>query len=325
MKTMKTTKHYFDIRVIRFRYILVSIFIIILSMPHTFIVAQDTKGTAVATGKHDFKMRLNPVSSNGIRSVEVVLSKYENGKTLPVDNLSTPLLLYVNEIKKYDPATGTGLISKARVNKEGEATLEFPVNFNKITSNVHAFTFIVKTVSDPIYQDMEEVVTVNDAKATIEYNGKDSIKTMTAHLYEWKDNAYVPVPEAELKLCIKRTFNYLPMGDEGTTTAETGMISAEVPNDVPGNSDGTITLAARLEEHDSYGTLEVTQNVPWSVLPKKNPERGRTLWSPGDNAPWLLVITSLTIIIIIWGTIIYLIYLLIQVKKLGNSPKLKPN
>jgi len=144
------------------------------------------------------------------------------------------------------------------------------------------------------------------------------VKTVTATLYGWKDHDYLPIASAELKLCIKRTFNFLPFGDAEMTTNENGEVSGELPLDLPGNADGTITIAARMEDNDIYGTVESMKNVPWSVLPKKNPVRGRTLWSAGDNAPWLLVISSVSIITIIWGTIFYLLYLLIRIKRLGK-------
>ena len=300
----------------RFRFILVSLILGLVALNTTVALSQEANTTS---SKLKFRMKLSSMVSNGIRSVKVDLSRTEDGKTVSVDNLKSPINLYLNEVKKYDPATGTGLINKLDLDGETSGVIEFPESFNKATAAMHEFTFIATVESDPIYENVSKEITVSDAKITIEYNAKDSIRTATACLYEWKGTEYVPVKEAEVKLCIKRTFNFLPFGDNGVTTDENGKITGTLPLDVPGNADGTITVAAKLEDHETFGNMEVTKFVPWDVLPKKNEVRGRTLWSQGDNAPLLLVISSLTIITIIWGTIIYLIRLLVKIKKLGKK------
>jgi len=286
-------------------------------------IAQEVKDSASLTagqaGKLSFTMNISSLVSNGIRTVKVQVSRKENKKTFPVDDLKSPLNLYLNEVKEHDPVDGTGWISKTYLNKDGEGIFEFPSSFYTLTSGLHVYTFIVKMDSDPIYENAEEQITISDARISLEYFGDDSIKTSSASLTGWKDNTYVPIPAAELKLCIKRTFNFLPFVETGATTNEKGEISGELPLDIPGNTNGTLTIAARLEDDETFGTVEVTKNVPWAILPKVNPERGRTLWSPGDNAPLLLVISSVTIIVIIWGTILYLIYLLFKIKRLGKN------
>jgi hypothetical protein len=264
-------------------------------------------------------MNVSSLVSNGSRSVKVIATRKENKKTIIVDDLNTPLNLYLKEVKDHDPVTGTGWMSKTSLNNEGEGTFVLPAWFTKIADTLHEYTFIVKMNADPKYEDAEEQITVADAKINLEYSGEDSVKTMSALLTGWKDRAYSPVASAELKLCIKRTFNFLPIGEANATTNENGEISGELPLDIPGNLNKTITIAARLEDDDTYGTVEVTKEVPWAILPKANPVRGRTLWSPGGNAPLVLVISSVTIIVIIWGTIFYLVSLLFKIKKLGKT------
>lgn len=294
----------------------ISLAISVLLLFNNAVTAQDAKESP---SKLSFTMNLSSLLSNGTRSVKVRVTRKEKKKTIPVVDLRSPVNLYLNEVKAYDPATGTGRIGKRFLNNEGEVIFDFPSNFNQLTSGLHEFNFIAKTDSDPLYEDAEEKITVADAKVSLEYAGMDSIKTATASLLIWKDNNYVPMPGAELKLCIKRTFNFLPFGESGATTDSTGKISGELPLDLPGNANRTITIVARLEDDDTYGNVEATKDVPWAVLPKVNPERGRTLWSPGDNAPLLLVISSVTIIVIIWGTIFYLVYLLIKIKRLSKA------
>ena len=295
--------------------------VLIMFMTGAFIFgnyanAQEAKDSLT---KLSFNMNLSPVISNGVRTMKVSITRKENKKTIRVDDLRSPLILYLAEVKDYDAATGTGRMNKSYINNDGEAIFSFPSWFRRIADTLHAFTFIVKMQGDPKYEDAEEQITIADAKIDLEYFGADSVKTATAKISGWKEKEYISVAGAELKIGIKRTFNYLPFTEAGATTDAEGKVSGDLPIDLPGNTNKTITLVARLEDDPTYGTVEITQDVPWTILPKPNPVRGRTLWSPGGNAPLILVISSVSIILIIWGTIFYLISLLFKIKSLGKT------
>ncbi|MCX6311203.1 MAG: hypothetical protein NT084_06140 [Bacteroidetes bacterium] len=279
------------------------------------VMAQDKKDTT----KMSISMNVSYKISDGIKHVKVQATRKENKKNVSVDNATSPVSLYLNEVKATDPSTGDGLISKLFLNEEGEVTFDLPANFNSLTSGLHEYTFIARMEADPIYQEAEEQITIADAKITVEYSGKDSIKTATATLMEWKDSAYVPVRDAELKLFIKRTFSLYPIGEEGITSDSLGQITSELPLDIPGEADGTIIIVGSVIDHETYGTVETTNKVKWAVLPKVNADMGRTLWSTGKNAPVPLIIASCTIIAIIWGTIIYLILQLFKIRKIGKQ------
>lgn len=316
MKEMKNEYLHIKSRWNQCRIIFILLTITALIITKNSAIAQEPKDTA---SKLSFTMNISAIASNGTRSVKVVITRKENKKTIIVDDLHTPLDLYLKEIKDYDAVTGAGWMSRALLNNEGEGIFIFPSWFRALADTVHEYTFIVKMNADPKYQDAEEQITIADAKVDLEFSGEDSVKTLAASISGWKGQAYIPMANAELKLCIKRTFNFLPLGEVGASTDSSGFISGEVPSDIPGNANRTITLAARLEDDATYGTVEVTKDVPWAILPKANPLRGRTLWSPGDNAPLLLVISSVTIIVIIWGTIFYLVSLLFKIRKLGRT------
>jgi len=300
----------------RHKSIFVSLFIsaLILNGKEAFSQGENKSGDKISVS-----MNLSCKVSDGTKKLKVQLTRKENKKPVPVEDLTSLINLYFSEVKAYNSADGTGLISKLDLSSEGEGFFELPADFNKLTSNLHKYTFIAKMDSDPKYKDAESEITFSDARISIAYSGKDSIKTATATFTAWKDSAYVPVAGVELKLGIKRTFSLFSFGEGGTVTDKNGSVSADLPLDIPGNHGGTITVVAKVEDNETYGTLEATKDVPWAVLPKENEIRGRTLWSEGDNAPLILVISSLTIITVIWGTIFYLISLLIKIKKIGNE------
>jgi len=300
-----------------FRHGTISVSLIVIAL--LFLNKEAFSGGKDSTSKLSISMNVSYKASNGNKSVKVQVSRKENKKIISVDNLKAPVCLYLNEVKAHDKSDGTGLVDRMYLSKEGEAIFEIPETINKLISDSHEFTFIAKIESDPVYEDAEEEITISDAKISISYSGKDSIKTATAVLMEWKDSAYVPVPEAELKLSIKRTFSLFPIGEEGTVTDKDGKISADLPLDIPGSFEGKITIVARIDEHETFGTVESSLEVPWDVIPKPFPEMGRALWATADNAPLVLVFSSLTIIVVIWGTIFYMIYLLYRIKKLSKE------
>lgn len=317
MNTMKNNSFYTVAKICLRRTIFISLVISALILNNNVGIAQAVKDSA---SKLTFTTTLSSLSSNGNRSLKVRAKRKENKVTFTVDDIKAPFNIYLSEIKDHDSANaGTRLVGKIYMNNDGEGVFEFPAWLNALTDSLHKYTLIAKMNNDPKYEDAEEQITVSTAKLNIEYAGEDSIKTANASISGWKDKAYAPLSKVELKLCIKRTFNFLPFGEAGTLTDDSGKISGVLPLDVPGNANKTITIAARLEDDETYGTVEVTKDVPWAVLPRVNPIRGRTLWSQGDNAPLPLVISSLVIIVVIWGTIFYLIYLLIKIKKLGKS------
>lgn len=269
--------------------------------------------------KKSISMSLSCKTSDGVKHVKVLVTRRENKKSIPVDNAKSPVALYLDKVKDSDPSNGTGLISKLFLNDEGEVIFDLPANFNSLTSGLHQFKFIARLESDPLYENAEEEISISDAKININYSGNDSIKTATATLTAWKDSAYVPVSGVEMKLSIKRAFSLFSFGDEGLTTDKNGNVSADLPLDIPGEPGGKITIVASVIDNDNYGSVESTKNVAWSVLPKTNEELGRTLWSRGNNAPISLVIISCSIIALIWGILIYLVFQLFKIKKIGKQ------
>ena len=88
---------------------------------------------------------------------------------------------------------------------------------------------------------------------------------------------------------------------------------------MPGDEKGNIILVASVEENDSYGNLAVEKQVPWGKVAATSKHFWhRTLWSTGNRAPlWLLAMAS-GIIIGIWGTIIYLVWQILKIRKMGK-------
>jgi hypothetical protein len=280
--------------------------------------------TAIGQNNREAGVKITPLmsmsykSSDGMKHVKIAVTRKVNKKRVAVNDAWATVDLYVNAIKASDPSDGTGLIGKLHLNYDGEVVFDFPKDFNSKISGFHTWTFIAEMDSDKIYSGAQETLTVSDAKINIDYSVHDTVKTATATLYIWKDSNYVALPGTEMKLFVKRSFSLLPVEGAGVSTDKNGTISGDLPLDIPGEAGGKLTIVANITDNENYGTVEVSRKVDWSILPHKNEAMGRTLWASGKNAPIPLVVASCSIIVLIWGIIIYLVSRLFYIKKIGK-------
>ena len=145
---------------------------------------------------------------------------------------------------------------------------------------------------------------------------------VTAELKEKNGNDWVPVKDIDMKLAVKRMDGNLSVGDKDFYTSDsTGVSSTEFKRDsIPGDQKGIITLVAEVDDNDTYGNLVTEKTVDWgkAIAPQKDFFAQRTLWSIRSEAPIWLLFAVWSIVIGIWGTIIYLVFQILKIKKLGT-------
>ena len=139
---------------------------------------------------------------------------------------------------------------------------------------------------------------------------------------ELKDTVWTPVKGVELKVAIKRAGGDLNVSEtQSYTTDSTGTISAEYKRDsLAGDSKGNLILIAKVEDNDNYGNLSVEQTVPWGIKTEYfSVFDKRTLFARRGHSPIWLELIAYSIIIAVWGVLIYLIGQLNKIKKLGAN------
>ena len=133
----------------------------------------------------------------------------------------------------------------------------------------------------------------------------------------------MPAKDVDMKLSRKRMLGNLSVGDEPVYTSDsTGVSSAEFKRDsIPGDEKGNITLVAKVDDNDTYGTLVTEKTVNWgrAINPPKDFFAQRTLWSTSHETPIWLLFTVWSIVISIWGTMIYLVFQVVKIKKMGRA------
>jgi hypothetical protein len=158
----------------------------------------------------------------------------------------------------------------------------------------------------------EAEVSFKRARLEITPVKQDSLNTVTVKLIDLASGAETPVPEIAVGVFVHRMINPLKVG-EGTTDAS-GEASVEIPNNLPGDAKGNITLLAKLDESELYGNLEASIAQPWgtqvSDQVKKLP---RALWSP--NPPIWMIVTFAILMVAVWGHYIVIIIQLFRLRK----------
>ena len=166
----------------------------------------------------------------------------------------------------------------------------------------------------------EEVVAVKRARLEITPVKEDSVLTAKVKLVDLSTGTETPVDSTTLGVYVKRMFSALKLG-EGTTD-EVGETTIEIPNNLPGDDKGNITLLARLDESETYGNLEASVVQQWgNPVSYELKELPRALWSP--HPPVWMLVTFVILMSAVWGHYLVIIIQLFRLRK--EEPELEPN
>ena len=166
----------------------------------------------------------------------------------------------------------------------------------------------------------EEVVAVKRARLEITPVKEDSVLTAKVKLVDLSTGTETPVDSITLGVYVKRMFSALKLG-EGTTD-EAGEATIEIPNNLPGDGKGSITLLARLDESETYGNLEASVIQQWGTpVSYELKELPRALWSP--HPPLWMLVTFVILMSAVWGHYLVIIIQLIRLRK--EEPEPEPN
>jgi hypothetical protein len=165
-------------------------------------------------------------------------------------------------------------------------------------------------------ESAEELVSVKRARLEITPVKEDSLLTVKVKLIDLSTGTETAVPETDLGVFVNRLFSALKLG-EGKTD-ESGEASIEIPNNLPGDAKGNITLLAKLDENEVYGNLEASVIQPWGTpVSDELKELPRALWS--SHPPIWMMVTFIILMSAVWGHYLVIIIQLFRLRK--EEPK----
>lgn len=152
-----------------------------------------------------------------------------------------------------------------------------------------------------------------EAKIALSFQEEDSVKQVKAVVTK----ANTPLKGVDVNFFIKKSFGLLPVGDGAVTTDDHGEAVADFPVGIPGDPSGNVTVTAKVEENDQTGELQASKDAQWGapVEPSQHSIDQRTLYASAANAPIPLVVTVVSLVALVWGTIFYIVYQLVAIKK----------
>ena len=234
--------------------------------------------------------------------------------------------------KKFIPVSGinislfldndSSLIGKVTTDKDGLGKVIIPPSLKAVwdLSAKHSFKAVSEANKDFDATDAEASIT--KSRIVIDTLSNGEARTMIVKVTSFNGTDWIPVKDVEMKMGVSRSAGaILSAGDEATyTTDSTGTATAEFKKaNLPGDDKGNIVLTAKVEENEELGNLVAEKTVPWGAAVKSDNSffDQRTLWSTRFRTPFWLLFMAYSIVIGVWGTIIYLVLQIIKIKKIG--------
>lgn len=255
-------------------------------------------------------VKLHYFNENNSMQYLILESMLKKGKVLnPQKNKSYEI---------YLDSIGANLIAQVKTDETGKAKAFIPPSVKTAWDALPQHTFIVKEGDEEVLSDY----VITKAKIELDTSSADDVKNIIVKVTKLEKDKWLPAKDVEMKVGIQRLGGILSAGDEQTyTTDSSGTVTVELKkNNLPGDKNGSITLVAKVENNDLFGNLMIEKNTAWGVPATEATDffSQRTLWSTRFRTPIWLLLMAYSIVIAVWGTLIYLIMQLIKIKKLGT-------
>jgi hypothetical protein len=250
------------------------------------------------------------VTNNSLPAVTLKVKTKVKGRFQPVGDITFKIYL-------GDDATGP-LIATVKTSSAGIAAANIPYSLKNQWGSDVTHNFYAAFAGNEIYSPASADLTVSKARITID-TGDDRKVIVTVSAFQ--KGTWVPVKDVDVKIGIKGLDADLSIADKPNyTTDSLGKVSADFTRDsMPGDKHKNIILVARVEDNDQFGSLVIEKPAPWGkhYIEANNFDK-RTLFARRGRSPIWLVFMAYSIIAVVWGILILLIYNLFTIKKLGK-------
>ncbi len=141
-------------------------------------------------------------------------------------------------------------------------------------------------------------------------DGGEGNRSVSLAAYTTVDGEKVPVNDETINLYVPRMFSLLPIGEGTFSDGET---TIDMPEGVPGDSVGNLTVIARFNDHWAFANVEKRAETDWGVPSSlKVAESHRALWT--QIAPKWMIITLTIMLLGVWSHYLFAIISLIRLK-----------
>ena len=231
--------------------------------------------------------------------------------------VNIPVTVYLDSDLSKD-----AMVGQVATDNTGTGILGIPTSLASLWKGESTHTFYAHTDASPAFDAASKEVSVTMARLRLDTTRTEETKSVLAILEKNDGGSWVPMPEVDVKLGVRRYGGNVNIGDDDTyATDSSGKAEGEfLLSSLPGDKQGTLELVASVDDNEEVGTLESSMIVPWGTIYEYKTDFGkRSLWATARRAPLWLVVMAYGCIIAVWSVIIYLITRIIKIKKLGKK------
>jgi cytochrome c5 len=145
---------------------------------------------------------------------------------------------------------------------------------------------------------------------------------VSALAYTVEDPTPVKVVGADILVFADRTFGLLPISKRKVTD-QNGEATIKCPADLPGDTAGFVNLTVQLDDEvGNFGEVEtkIRLKVGKAFTPKSLIDK-RAMWTVRSQAPYWVMITYCSAVLVVFGFIIYILSQLMKLRKIGIKSK----
>lgn len=266
--------------------------------------------TEEAYAQERSRIRMNYVKkSSGDKLITLTLYA-GRGKDMVLLNDQTITLSAANE-------DTTVVLTELLTNAEGVAQLMIE-NGYPFPLDEEGFTMIEASYEgNDEYRGATSEMEVKELEMEMEFNTEDSVKMVSVRAFERdSDGNEVPVDGLFMYVGVQRLYSILPIGE--IMTSEDGVYSIEFPDDIPGDSTGSFTVVARIDDNEYYGSVEKRSDITWGTpVSYDHGPTQRKLWT--DEAPLWMIASVFIVLAGAWFHFFLSIYKLSRIKKVAGD------
>jgi len=278
--------------------------VIVLAFFPTFLMAQAVEKNTLILGVKYF-------NDNNVTQYLVIEAKSKiDGKFQKIGNI--PVHVFISNDSNKNNLIATGVTSE-----RGELIVLIPPSAKAEWQKSNKQNFVAISANTKLYDEARAELAITKAKIKIDTLEGRIVKASVMALL---DTVWTPMAGVELVLAVKRLGGNLNINETLTyTTDSSGSISAEFKRDsLPGDQKGNLVLIANVIDNDTYGNLSSETTAPWGTkLTYATNYNHRSLFARRGHSPFWLEFLAYGIILAVWAVIVYLIFQIREIKKLG--------
>jgi len=283
---------------------ILGLFFILLVVLPDLLLAQTVEKNTLILGIKYFN------DNNTTQHLVIEAKSKINGRFQKIDNI--PIKVFIT-----NDSNNNNLIANGVTSERGELMVLIPPSAKLEWLKSNKQNFVALSKKTKLFDATYGALAITKAKVKIDtLDGKMVKATLRALL----DTVWTPMAGVELVLAVKRLGGNLNINETLTyATDSSGSIIAEFKRDsLPGDQKGNLVLIANVIDNDTYGNLSSETKVPWGTkLTYATNYNHRSLFARRGHSPFWLEFLAYGIIIAVWTVIVYLIFQIREIKKLG--------